>query len=160
MREGNVLSRVCLLVCLFTGGPTIQDPGHTPSLHGPSTRFHFRRYRGTPLLSWSILFSFSCSFEKAKFEQECIPIGCVPAARRPYAGVCFPGGCLLRGGLLHEGVSVPRGVCSGGCLFWGCLFQGGSAGDTPPWTESQTPVKTLPWPNFVAAGKNQFGDPV
>ena len=24
----------------------------------------------------------------------------------------------------------------------------------PPWTESQTPVKTLPWPNFVAAGKN------
>ena len=23
---------------------------------------------------------------------------------------------------------------------------------TPPWTESQTPVKTLPWPNFVAAG--------
>ena len=94
MREGNVLSRVCLLVCLFTGGPTIQDPGPTPSLHGPSTRFHFRRYRGTPLLSWSILFSFSCSFEKAKFEQECIPVGCVPAARRPYAGVCFPGGVV------------------------------------------------------------------
>ena len=24
--------------------------------------------------------------------------------------------------------------------------------DPPLWTESQTPVKTLPWPNFVAAG--------
>ena len=23
----------------------------------------------------------------------------------------------------------------------------------PLWTESQTPVKTLPWPNFVAGGK-------
>ena len=31
---------------------------------------------------------------------------------------------------------------------------------TPPplWTESQTPVKTLPWPNFVAAGKNTCPD--
>ena len=25
---------------------------------------------------------------------------------------------------------------------------------TPLWTESQTPVKTLPCPNFVAGGKN------
>ena len=38
---------------------------------------------------------------------------------------------------------------------------GGGAGipactetDPPLWTESQMPVKTLPWPNFVAAGKN------
>ena len=25
---------------------------------------------------------------------------------------------------------------------------------SPPWTESQTPVKILPCPNFVAGGKN------
>ena len=25
--------------------------------------------------------------------------------------------------------------------------------DPPPLIESQTPVKTLPWPNFVVAGK-------
>ena len=32
--------------------------------------------------------------------------------------------------------------------------------DTPPlWTESQTPVKTLPWPNFVAAGKYNLATP-
>ena len=44
----------------------------------------------------------------------------------------------------------------------GCLVPGAGLGgevsqhalrQTPPlWTESQTPVKTLPWPNFVAAG--------
>ena len=74
-------------------------------------------------------------------------------------GVCLlpgGGGCLLWGGLLR-GVSAPGGgVCSPGrdgllqgwypSMHWGR--------HPPPWTESQTPVKTLPWPNFVAAGKN------
>ena len=61
-------------------------------------------------------------------------------------------GCLLRGGLLL-----------GGSAFWGGLLPG--EGDScsrggipvcteadPPLTESQTPVKTLPCPNFVAGG--------
>ena len=76
-------------------------------------------------------------------------------------GVCSWEGvwCLLLGGGV---VSVP-----GGCLLWGvsapggCVCSGGGGipacteADTPPlWTESQMPVKTLPWPNFVAAGKN------
>ena len=57
--------------------------------------------------------------------------------------------------LLSAGGSAPRGVC----------FQGGSApreGGIPActeadpllWTESQMPVKTLPWPNFVVAGND------
>ena len=113
--------------------------------------------------------------------QECIPVGCVPAARWPYAGVCFPGGgevcflggCLLPGGvwsggcLLLGGVCFPGGVCSqgvsgpggllpggGGYLLWGGYIPACTETDTPLWTESQTPVKTLPWRNFVAAGNN------
>ena len=105
-------------------------------------------------------------------KQECIPIGCVPAARWPYAGVCFLGGVLRPGGVylvlgvyLVGGVLSPGGVSgAGGCLLQGGLLRGVSAPggvsqhalrQTPPLlTESQTPVKTLPWPNFVAAGKN------
>ena len=88
-------------------------------------------------------------------------------------GVCAPGGCLVpgvsgsRGVSAPEGCLVPGGVCSGGVPaprggFWSwggvCVCSGGgipacTEADTPPlWTESQTPVKTLPWPNFVAAG--------
>ena len=79
----------------------------------------------------------------------------------------LPGGCLLPG----------RGAWSGGCLLrgWGgvpglggCGWSGGGVGipacteaDTPPPTsppvDRQTPVKILPWPNFVAAGKNYKG---
>ena len=80
--------------------------------------------------------------------------------------VCFPGGCLLWGCLL-QGVSAPGGGSSGDVCSWGdvcsqeCLLPGGvcSGGwypsqhalrqTAPLWTESQTPVKTLPWPNFV-----------
>ena len=71
----------------------------------------------------------------------------------PLGGVCSGGG-LLRGGVCSWGVST-RGVSARG----GVCSRGGGGGipacteaDTPPWTESQTPVKTLPWPNFVAAG--------
>ena len=93
---------------------------------------------------------------------------------------CLLRGCLLLGGVCSGGfcfwgVSALGGVCSGGSALGGsaqggmCLFQGVSAlgvgvsapggcryalRQTPPLlTESQTPVKPLPWPNFVAAGK-------
>ena len=72
-------------------------------------------------------------------------------------GVCSQGGwCLLLGGwCLLRGVSAPRGAG----LLPGGLLRGGvsqyALRQTPPLlTESQTPVKTLPWPNFVAAGKH------
>ena len=76
-------------------------------------------------------------------------------------GVLFLGGVLPLGGVC-SGVCVPRwapgwaprwGVCS---QLGGVLPAGGhtwSHTHPPPlWAESQTPVKTLPWPNFVAAG--------
>ena len=71
-------------------------------------------------------------------------------------------------------MSVPGGVCSGGVSApGGCLVRGGSgrggllpggygipacteADTLPLWTESQMPVKTLPWPNFVAAGNKAW----
>ena len=79
--------------------------------------------------------------------------------------------CLLRGVSALRGMYLLWGACLlwGMCLLWGgCLLQGVSApggvagipacteADTlsPLLTELQTPVKTLPWPNFVAAGKN------
>ena len=89
-------------------------------------------------------------------------------------GVSAPGGIwsqrgLLWGGVsgLEEGVFGPGGVCSGGVSApGGVCSRGVSAGnvcipacteaDTPLLTESQTPVKILPWPNFVAAGKNSY----
>ena len=97
-------------------------------------------------------------------------------------GVCLvPGGCLVWGGVCSQGVSGPR-VClfwgrgvgvsawSGGVCSWGGAWSGGSAcsrgvclvwggisqhalRQTPlPPVDRQTPVKILPWPNFVAAG--------
>ena len=85
-------------------------------------------------------------------------------------GVCSRG-CLLRevstlgvGGLLWGRFLLLGGVC-----FWGVSApEGGSALGSrvvsqhslrqtpPPWTESQMPVETLPWPNFVAAGNNRL----
>ena len=68
---------------------------------------------------------------------------------------------LLPGGVWSGGVSAPGGVPSPGVCAWsgGVPGLGGSGipacteADPPtPWTESQTPVKTLPWPNFVVAG--------
>ena len=65
--------------------------------------------------------------------------------------VAWSGGMpgLGGGGVPGLGGSAPRGgVCSGGGLASQHALR-----QTPPlWTESQTPVKTLPWPNFVAAG--------
>ena len=52
------------------------------------------------------------------------------------------------------GVPGPGGsTWSGGYLVWGGVPGPGGylPRYSPPLTESQTPVKTLPWPNFVAA---------
>ena len=92
-------------------------------------------------------------------------------------GVCLVrGGCLVPGGsaprgvvcLVRWGVPGPRGVCSQGggvsgprgCFILGpggAWSQGGSIpacteADTPTPVDRHTLVKTLPWPNFVAAG--------
>ena len=64
-------------------------------------------------------------------QEECIPVGCVPAARSPYWG------------------GVPG---LGGCTWsWGGVpGLGGVPGQVLPslLTESQTPVKTLLWPQL------------
>ena len=88
-----------------------------------------------------------------------------------WSGMSAPGVVYSQGGWgdgWGGGVWAGRGVSApGGCLFRGSAPGGGSGqgggypsmhwGRHPPpalWTESQTPVKTLPWPNFVAAGNN------
>ena len=72
------------------------------------------------------------------------------------------GGGVWSGGRLVSGLG--GGVWSGGCLVWGSgggvWSRGVSGGYIPACTEAdptppvdtQTPVKILPWPNFVAAG--------
>ena len=77
-------------------------------------------------------------------------------------GVSAPGGSGPQGVCSQGGGSGPGGrgvwVWSRGCvgLVPGGVGLGGgipacTEADTPPlWTESQTPVKTLPWPKFVA----------
>ena len=79
-------------------------------------------------------------------------------------GVSAPGGgCLVWGGAWSGGAWSGGVAWSGGCLLLrGCAWSGGvlasqhALRQIPPplWTESQTPVKTLPWPNFVAASNN------
>ena len=98
--------------------------------------------------------------------RQCLPPGEVSAQ----GGVCS-GGCLIPGGVCSGGVSAPGGSTSWGvsaprgvCLPGGVCLQGVSApalgGCIPACTEADPPVdrhtlvKILPWPNFVAAGKN------
>ena len=72
-----------------------------------------------------------------------------------------PGGCLLLGGLWSRGVPGPGGVCSWGvvpgpggvCSRGGVGIPACTEADTPPPVDRHTPVKILPWPNFVAASK-------
>ena len=92
-----------------------------------------------------------------------------------WSGGSLVWGCLVWGVSGPRGVSGPEGVWSQGVSALGGLLQGGvcsrggvysgecgipacTEADTPLplWTESQTPVKTLPWPNFVAAGNNKM----
>ena len=48
-------------------------------------------------------------------------------------------------------------ACSGGSLpGLGGHIPACTEADTPPPVDRQTPVKILPWPNFVAAGKNSL----
>ena len=78
--------------------------------------------------------------EKVHVSQECIPVGCVPPSAA--VAVCRGGGCLPGGGGSGQGGCLPRGdVCQ--------------ITSPPPWTEWQTPVKTLPCRNYVADG-NKF----
>ena len=70
-------------------------------------------------------------------------------------GVCSGGGGVpTRGGGRCDVPGLGGGVPGpgGGLASQHALRQTPS----PPWTESQTPVKTLPWPNFVAAGNNSL----
>ena len=108
----------------------------------------------------------------------CFPGGGVCLLRGVSAprGVSGPGGCLVLGGVWSQGVSAPGGVCSRGVSaggFWsggsgprgsapgGLLLEGVGAG-IPACTEADPPVdritdacKTLPWPNFIAAGNKE-----
>ena len=72
-------------------------------------------------------------------------------------GGVWSGGCLLSGGVWSGGCLVGGdGACSG----WGGVWSGGyipvctEADTPPPSVDRHTPVKILPWPNFVAAGNN------
>ena len=83
--------------------------------------------------------------------------------------VCWhllPGGGSARGGAWSRGGTWSRGDgLVPGDLLWGDLLGGICSGGwsgpgglsqhaEPPPVDRHTPVKTLPWPNFVAAGKN------
>ena len=82
-------------------------------------------------------------------KQECISEGCVPSAAvaGSWGGSCLLGGTgVCPGGFCQWGVSARGGVCLG------VSAQGGVC-QTPPWTEWQTGLKTLPCLNYVADGK-------
>ena len=69
----------------------------------------------------------------------------------------WSGGVPGPGGVCSWGCLLPGGAWSGGLVPGGLVWGGGIPACTeadPPWTESQMPVKTLPWPNFVAAGND------
>ena len=94
-------------------------------------------------------------------KQECIPVGCVPTKiwrppkiwrtpenlENPPENLKTP----RKFGDPSENLETPRKFGDPPPKIW----RPPKFGDHPPWTESQTPVKTLPWPNFVAAGNKQ-----
>ena len=96
----------------------------------------------------------------------CLPRGSMPGGCLP--GRCLPRGCLPRGylpkGYLPMGY-LPRGYLSGevclprGCLPRECVSQHALVQTAPSPREQnewQTPVKILPFRNYVAGG-NKFG---
>ena len=123
------------------------------------------------------LFTENLEYCQIWLTQECIPVGSVPATRRLYAGSALGGGvCVCSGGCLVWGVCSWGGVWSrgsapgGGCLLGGsapggCLLPGAHPSmhwgrHPPPCGQNSwhTLVKILPWPNFVAAGKNRVNE--
>ena len=68
--------------------------------------------------------------------------------------VCSGGGSAP--GVSSPGVSSPGGSGPGGMSGrGGCDIPACTEAEPPLLTESQTPVKTLPWPNFVAASNKK-----
>ena len=61
----------------------------------------------------------------------------------------------LGGRVSALGGSAPGGSALGEVCSLGGVVSKHAPSQTPPWTETQTPVKTLPCPNFVAGGKNK-----
>ena len=60
-----------------------------------------------------------------------------------------------------SGLAGRGGLVPVACLLWGgggipAFTEADTLPPNPCGVESQTPVKTLPWPNFVAAGKYDF----
>ena len=106
-------------------------------------------------------------FSLAGGDRACLPVG---EGSPCHGGSSWQGGSPWQRGVSLLGGVLPAGVspCQGGPPCWGVLpargspcrgvlpARGGSLLETPPWTESQTPVKTSPWPNFVAAGNNRL----
>ena len=70
----------------------------------------------------------------------------------PGPGGSAPGGVSGPGCLVRGDVSAPGGSAPQGGLCWGVGIPACTEADTPP-VDRHTPVKILPWPNFVAAGK-------
>ena len=116
---------------------------------------------------------YDAAFQTHKFKigyQWVVPqkgvIGCVFQHVLGRQGVCIPAcigqevssqGVSARGMSAWEAVSAQEGgcVCPWGVCPRRVSVQGGVA-DTPPWTESQMPVKTLPCRNYVADSKNDY----
>ena len=119
--------------------------------------------------SFSIFFHFHAVFGKNLDKQECIPVGCLSPA-----GVAVPGGGFSTRhppGIRHPPEQTPPGT-----RHPSARTRQPPAADppgsrhplpgtrTPLLPESQTPVKILPCPNFVAGGNNRLsllrvGDP-
>ena len=134
--------------CAWQGG---MHATHTPpdtTRYGQSMR---RRYASTGMHSCFVFKLHYAALSTSNWihKQVCIPVGCTPTACWPYCVVSKwrRGVCLLRGGGLNRGVSAQGSVCLGEGCIPAC-----SGADNPPWTESQTGVKTLKHylaPNFI-----------
>ena len=118
------------------------------------------------LLLGGVCFPRGCLLWGVSAPRGCLLWGCLLQGVSALGGVCSQGGLLWgvsvsQGGVCSWGVSAPRGVSApGGSAPRGSAPRGvwvsqHALRQTPPLlTESQMPVKTLAWPNFVAAGKN------
>ena len=102
-------------------------------------------------LEWCIVEKGELTLQTTLFAhktQECIPVWCVPSTAMVVSG---KGGAVVSAqGRICLGWCLPR---RGVCLGVSAQGRGVSARHPPPpWTESQTGVKTLPCRNYVADG--------